>query len=148
LFVFQPLPNVKTMYYLDVNFYRYLIGREDQSVHEDVMIRRIDQQLHVNKLMIDGMIQAKVEQKGLRRYMTSYLNVVTAISSIMLIRSGTDENFQKKQELWKYLKNTDGRLYMKLKFGLLGRCLNLPGKRGRRISVAMYRVVQKFYGFN
>ena len=45
LFVYQPLPHVQTMYYMDVNFYRYFIGREDQSVHEDVMIRRIDQQL-------------------------------------------------------------------------------------------------------
>ncbi|MCQ4838036.1 glycosyl transferase, partial [[Clostridium] symbiosum] len=30
IFVYQPLPHVKTMYYLDVNFYRYFIGREDQ----------------------------------------------------------------------------------------------------------------------
>ena len=34
IFVFQPLPYVKTMYYLDVNFYRYFIGRTDQSVNE------------------------------------------------------------------------------------------------------------------
>ena len=31
LFVFEPLPFVKNMYYLDVNFYRYYIGREGQS---------------------------------------------------------------------------------------------------------------------
>ena len=30
IFVYQPLPFVKTLYYLDVNFYRYFIGREDQ----------------------------------------------------------------------------------------------------------------------
>ena len=41
LFVYQPLPSVKTMYYMDVNFYRYFIGREDQSVHEDVMLSLI-----------------------------------------------------------------------------------------------------------
>ncbi|MEG2870505.1 MAG: glycosyltransferase, partial [Clostridium sp.] len=27
IFVYQPLPHVKSMYYLDVNFYRYFIGR-------------------------------------------------------------------------------------------------------------------------
>ena len=42
IFVYQPLPHVKTMYYLDVNFYRYFIGREDQSVNETVMIGRLD----------------------------------------------------------------------------------------------------------
>lgn len=50
IFVFHPLPYVKTMYYMDVNFYRYFIGRADQSVNEQVMIRRIDQQIKVNKL--------------------------------------------------------------------------------------------------
>ena len=40
LLVYQPLMSVKTMYYMDENFYRYFIGREDQSVHEDVMIRQ------------------------------------------------------------------------------------------------------------
>ena len=40
LYVFEPLPYVKNMYYLDVNFYRYYIGRQDQSVNETVMISR------------------------------------------------------------------------------------------------------------
>ena len=52
IFVYQPLPHVKHMYYLDVNFYRYYIGREDQSVNEKVMIGRIDQQLLVTKQML------------------------------------------------------------------------------------------------
>ena len=42
IYVFEPLPYVKNMYYLDVNFYRYYIGRADQSVNESVMIGRID----------------------------------------------------------------------------------------------------------
>ena len=53
IFVFNPLPYVRTMYYMDVNFYRYFIGRADQSVNEQVMIGRIDQQIRVNKLMVD-----------------------------------------------------------------------------------------------
>ena len=54
IFAFDPLPYVKTMYYVDTNFYRYFIGRDDQSVNETVMIRRIDQQIRVNKLMVDS----------------------------------------------------------------------------------------------
>lgn len=48
IFVYHPLPYVKYLYYMDVNFYRYYIGREDQSVNEKVMISRLDQQLKVN----------------------------------------------------------------------------------------------------
>ena len=38
VFVFEPLPYVKKMYYINTNFYRYFIGRDDQSVNEKVMI--------------------------------------------------------------------------------------------------------------
>ena len=38
-------PHVRKMYYMDVDFYRYYIGREDQSVNEKVMISRVDQQI-------------------------------------------------------------------------------------------------------
>ena len=60
IFVFQPLPYVKTFYYLDVNFYRYFIGREDQSVNEQVMIGRIDQQIRVTKLMLGYYHESKI----------------------------------------------------------------------------------------
>ena len=54
LFVYEPIPFVQTMYYLNVDLYHYFIGREDQSVNETVMIGRIDQQIRVNKRMIDA----------------------------------------------------------------------------------------------
>ena len=144
LFVYQPLPSVRTMYYMDVNFYRYFIGREDQSVHEDVMIRRIDQQIRVNKLMIDAIAGRKDIGKNIRRYMLRYLEIIMTVSSIMLIRSGTQENLEKKNELWKYLKNADIHIYRKLRMGILGRGVNLPGGSGRNISVAIYKLAQKF----
>ena len=49
IFAYQPLPYVKKLMYLDIDFYQYYIGREDQSVNEKSMIRRIDQQFTVDK---------------------------------------------------------------------------------------------------
>ena len=53
IFVYQPLPYVKSMYYMDLDLYRYFIGRADQSVNESVMVGRVDQQLRVTRHMID-----------------------------------------------------------------------------------------------
>ena len=53
IFVYQPLPQVKTIYYMNLDLYRYFIGRSDQSVNESVMVKRVDQQLRVTKHMID-----------------------------------------------------------------------------------------------
>ena len=148
LFAFEPLPFVKNMYYLDVNFYRYFIGREDQSVHESVMIKRIDQQLRVNRLMVEAYTRYDLRQKEINKYMISYLDIITTVSSMMLIRSGTEDAMKKKKELWEFIRCEDRRLYRKLRYGLLGRAVNLPGKGGRKMSVAGYKVCQKFYGFN
>lgn len=151
LFVFEPLPYVKNMYYMDVNFYRYYIGREGQSVNEQIMISRIDQQLAVNRLMIDYMTEKKAMAKSSRKlysYMMNYLEIITTVSSIMLIRGGSEEHLQKKKELWEYLKKKDRVLYTRLRYGLLGNSMNLPGKGGRKISIEGYRLCQRFFKFN
>lgn len=151
LFVYHPLPYIKKMYYLDVDFYRYYIGREDQSVHESVMIKRIDQQLKVNYQMMDDYKLSdckEIHNRKLRHYMRNYLEIITVVSSIMLIRSGTQESLQKKYELWNYLKENDRRTYYWMKWSVLGRTMNLPGKSGRKISEIAYILAQKFVGFN
>lgn len=148
IYVYKPLPSVKHMYYMDVDFYRYFIGRDDQSVNEKVMIGRIDQQIKVNKIMIDEFDLWKISNPKLRHYMFNYLEIITVISTIMLIRSGTEENLEKKRELWKYIKDHDIRLFHHLRNGIMGNAMNLPGRGGRKISVAAYKLSQKIVGFN
>lgn len=151
IYVFEPLPYVRNMYYMDVNFYRYYIGRSDQSVNENVMIGRIDQQILVNKIMTDYYVEKKgilAANKRMAKYMLSYLDIITTISSILLIRSGTQEALEKKKELLNYIKQKDHSVYRKLRYGLLGNCMNLPGKTGRWISVEGYKISRKFFGFN
>lgn len=148
IFVFDPLPYVKNMYYIDTNFYRYFIGREDQSVNEQVMIGRIDQQIMVNKMMVDYLTAAHVGNKKTYKYMVKYLDIITTVSSIMLIRAGTMEADEKKEELWHYIKQKNYPVWMKLRFGILGSIINLPGRSGRKISEACYIVAQKVIKFN
>ena len=148
IYVYKPLPYVRTMYYMDVDFYRYFIGRDDQSVNEKVMISRIDQQIRVNKIMLDDVDLHKVTNLKCRKYMLNYLEIITVVTTIMLIRSGTEENLEKKRELWKYIKDKDITIFHKLRHGIMGQTMNLPGKGGRKISVAAYRLSQKVVGFN
>lgn len=150
LFVFQPLPWVKNMYYLDVNFYRYFIGRGDQSVNETVMMGRIDQQLKVNKMMVDFFAEKNPRSlnKKLANYMFNYLAIVTTVSSILLIKMETEEALETKQELWDYIKQKDKYIHKKLRYGILGTSMNLPGKGGRKISEEGYKICQKIFKFN
>ena len=147
IFVFEPLPMVKKMYYVNTNFYRYFIGRDDQSVNETVMISRIDQQIRVTKRMIDFFLQSDIDNKKCKMYMRNYLRIMMEVSSIFLILSGTEENLAKKKELWDYTKK-DKKLNSMLRYSILGYSVNLPGKTGRFISRAGYRFMNKWIGFN
>jgi glycosyltransferase involved in cell wall biosynthesis len=148
LFVYVPLKHVKKIFYINVDFYRYFIGRADQSVNESVMIKRIDQQIKVNKLLIDQVDIDTIESPKLRQYLLNHLEIVTVISSVLLIRSGTKENLKKKKELWNYIKDKDLQSYNYIKYGFMGHLINLPGMFGRKVSVGAYKVSQKLVGFN
>ena len=148
LYVYIPLKDVQRMYYLDADFYHYYIGREGQSVQEEVMIRRIDQALLVNRLLVSEVDPFTVPEKMKRNYMLNYLEIVTTVSSVLLIKSGTEENLKKKEELWAYIRETNPRLYQTLRHRLLGVLVNLPGKAGRAVTVAGYKISQKIFGFN
>lgn len=147
IFVYQPLPTVKTMYYLDVDFYRYFIGREDQSVNEKVMIGRIDQQIKVTKLMIDSHDLLKIKNKKLRTYMVKYLAMMMTVSTVFLIKENSEESLNKKDELWNYLKHTNKRLYKAVCSCVLGRSMQLKGKAGRKIIIWGYHITRRIYGF-
>jgi hypothetical protein len=112
------------------------------------MIKRIDQQIKVNKLMIEQVQIENIENPKLRQYMINYVEIITIVSAILLIRSGTAENLEKKKELWKYIKDNDLELYNNIRYGLMGRVINLPGRFGRSISVGAYRISQRIVGFN
>ena len=148
IYVYKPLPYVNNMYYMDVDLYRYYIGREDQSVNEQTMIRRIDQQIRVNKIMFADVNLLAVKDKKCRRYMFNYLEIVTTITVTLAILSGTKENLNKRDELWAYMKQTDRQLYNKLHHSVISRYMNLPGRTGRFLGKVAYRISRKVYGFN
>ena len=133
---------------MDVNLYRYFIGRDDQSVTEANMMKRIDQQVRVTKLMIEAHDIWKVKEKKLRNYMIKYLCIMMTVSSIYLLKSGTEENLAKKQELWEYLKAYDKKLYRKISMTILGKSSKADSKAGQSFFKAGYTVARKIFKFN
>ena len=151
IFVYQPLPYVNTMYYMDLDLYRYFIGRSDQSVNEKVMVGRVDQQLRVTRHMIDcqDLNELPINKKKLRAYMLNYLSMMMAVSSILLILDGSEQAQIKKFEIWKYLYNhVDKDIYRRIRYLSVGGLTNLKGKMGDKISLGGYRMAQKVFKFN
>ena len=149
IFVYQPLPYVKSMYYMDLDLYRYFIGRADQSVNESVMVKRVDQQLRVTRHMIDCQdLDALQHEKRLRAYMLHYLSMMMTVSDIFLLLDGTPEAYTKKKELWQYLKDhVSPKVYRSVVLSL-GGVTNVSVPGGDKVVLGCYRLARKLFKFN
>jgi glycosyltransferase involved in cell wall biosynthesis len=150
IYVYFPLPYVKKMYYLDVNLYHYFIGREDQSVNEKVMISRIHQQVKINQMLFDRYdLNNQIETIRLKQYMYRYLELITVVSSVLLLKEGSSEKLEMKKQLWEYMKTSNKQMYKKLRYKtILGYIMHLPGTVGRKIVIDIYYTMQRKIGFN
>ena len=85
-------------------------------------------------------------QKELKKYYSTTItaDLKTRDEKIQTIQEALD----KKKEMLEYIREQDLWLYHKLRYSILGRAANLPGRGGRKMFVAAYKVCQKFYGFN
>lgn len=149
IYAYVPLPHTKTLYYLNVDLYRYYIGREDQSVNEEIMASRIDQQLRITSIMMHAYhLYTDVTSEKLRKYMLGYLNMMMVISSIFARLSTVKGALAACDELWADFKAYDKKMYDYCRYSLFGVLGNLPGKLGRKTTIGIYRLVTKFYKFN
>ena len=150
IFVYQPLPYVKTMYYMDEDLYRYFIGRQDQSVNEQVMVKRVDQQIRVTKIMTECCDLRSIHDQypSLGKYMIRYLAMMYTICSILLVIDGSEAALQKRDTLWEELKAYNVALYKKIRYRSLALAANLPGAPGRKVGVVGYHLTQKIFKFN
>ena len=148
IFVYKPLPYVNTMYYADLDLYRYFIGREDQSVNEKVMIKRIDQQIKITKIMIDCYDPMLIKCKKLQKYMIKYLVMMMTVSTVLLLKDNTEESLKKKEELWNYLNSRNEKLYDEVNKSFLGLAVQFKGSLGRKIILLGYSASRRIFGFN
>lgn len=148
IYVYYPLPYVKSMYYMDVDLYHYFIGREDQSVNESVMIRRIDQQIRVTELMLDMYQLSDIKNEQLRHYMAQYLTIMLTVCSALLTKDGSQESLAKKELLWENLRTNNEEQYNMIQKQFLGKVMKKDSKAWNEIIKKGYALAQKLYHFN
>ena len=148
IFVFEPMVQVQTMRYLPVNLYHYFIGRDDQSVNEKVMLKKIDQQILINKQLIVFYASQVNKRAPYARYMKYFLEAVTGVTSVILIRGKKKEYIAKKDELWQFLKTYDLETYKSFKRRLVGHFVSRDVLPMRQMVSGAYLILQRLYSFN
>ena len=133
---------------MNVDFYRYFIGREDQSVNEKVMISRIDQQIRVNELLMANYHSEWQFPTVLKKYLLNHLEITTVISCALLNKGGLLEHQEKKKALLSDLKEANPEVFYLISQAVLSRITMAKNKPVQVLSNGIYTVTQRFFGFN
>lgn len=149
IFAYQPLPFVERIYYMNIPLYHYYLGREDQSVNEKVLMKRIDQQIKVTEIVAScvDLQQVAARYPKLAVYMRRNISIMMAISSIHLLLIGTEDALHKRDALWNKIKTDNPKLYFQLRCQTISGLTYLPGKFGGNLTVNGYRLAKKIYRF-
>lgn len=148
LFIYLPLPYTKTIYYLDVDFYQYFIGRADQSVQEPQLIKRSSHQVLVTKEICNKYDLDTIENKKLRKMMYRECVFVMTIGVIFSRLAYNEEGERQYLELWDSIKKSNPKLYKKMKHFTMASMVSFKGKFGRFLSIKGYRLAHKLVKFN
>ena len=120
IYAYVPLPFMKNLYYRDLDFYHYFIGRADQSINYGTMCKRYEQQMRVFKIMFESnsLEKLKTFPKHLYQYMWQFLMIIGAVTFMTIVGTKEDKEIRKKvfKDFQKELKAIDKKLFNKLRY--------------------------------
>lgn len=146
LLLLHPMPLLKKMLYLDVEPYYYAIGREGQSVDDEVIKKHIDQQLFAARMAIDDADYATLfeYEPNCAKIMAGYMQCTISVSTLNLFTIGTPEAIEKNNELWRYLEEYNPALYDNIRHSWVG-AINRKSALGRFVAVQVFKLGKKYY---
>lgn len=148
LFIYLPMPYTKTIYYMNLDFYRYFIGRADQSVQEPQMIKRSHHQTLISKEVCNKYDLDEIESKRLKKMMTRECIFLITIGVVFSRLARNKDGEKQYKQLWLDIKEGNPKLYKKAIFGSMAMWVSIPGRLGRFLGLTGYKIAHKLVKFN
>ena len=149
LYIYQPLAKTKRIMYHHSPLYGYFVGRDDQSINEKNILKRLDQMTNIAKQQITSYTLAELKQlpKHLRTYMLNNACGQLFTNCALHFIEDSERSHRMNRELWQAIHDFDPALYKRLRRNPLGRVSCLPGRAGERFLVWVYRFGRKMITF-
>lgn len=112
IYASKPFPAVQSIHYLNADLYLYYIGRPDQSVNLDSMIRNFNMTLNITRTMIGTYHLYDLDiAPALRRYMMRHLVRMTAMCHFAAGMTGDRAMKTAIRQLHQYSRGHDRRMH-------------------------------------
>lgn len=149
LYIYQPLPWVKTILYLPLPLYGYTVGQANQSVSEKNLLRRMDQNTHMITRTICTWKWEEMQTlpPRLRNYMISFLSGQILAVSVLHENADNDESRALNREMWDTIEAFDPELCRRLRHYPSSAIITTRSRSFRRMVYHISRSAQKQLGF-
>lgn len=148
LMVCRTLPSVDRMFYMNIDLYRYTIGREGQSVQDDVSRRRYTHHLQIAEMAFKSIDLNQVSNRQKRNYMKHELFMLFGIATIFTRLNKSEEADAALEQMWNNCIAHDAKWgkHFRKRTPLL--FVNFAGKPGQNFTAGVYKFANKVVRFN
>lgn len=148
LMVYQTLPAVERMGYMNIDLYRYWIGRPDQSVQESAMKKRYTHQILVTERCFAACHLDDIQSRQLKRYLKHELFMMLGICVMFARLNRTAQSDRDLDRMWETCRSFDKKWANHYRYRSPLWFICLPGKFGQRFANWIYRLANKVVRFN
>ncbi len=145
LYIYRPLPQVRTLYYCPEPVYGYFVGRADQSANHAVLLKHIDNIADIAREMVCSypLATLNAQPKKLRRYMLNNAcgNLCTAGAQFAMI--GSPHTRELHRGVNEAIRRFDPALYRAVRRNLLGFAGTSENPAVKKLLVFFYHTVRK-----
>ncbi len=148
LMVCRTLPFVEKLYYMDMDLYRYTIGREGQSVQDDISRSRYTHHLLIAQEAFKTVRLDELTNKTHKQYMKHELFMLFCIATAFTRLNKCQEADEKLEQMWSACAAHDAKWANHFRKKTILFFAQIPGKVGQGIVGGAYKLANKVVRFN
>ena len=148
LMVCRTLPYVERMFYMDIDLYRYTIGREGQSMQDDISRSRYTHHLLIAETCFKSVDLDSLKVRQHRQYMEHELFMLFSFATTFSRLNKSDEADANLEAMWRNCEAHNEKWSRHFRKGTALAFINIPGKMGRAIADGIYKFANRVVRFN
>ena len=148
LMVCRTLPYVERMFYLNVDLYRYTIGREGQSVQDDVSRRRYTHHLLIAQSCFESVDLDALSCRQHQQYMQHELFMLFSIATAFTRLNRNEEADGALDAMWRACEEHDAKWAKHFRKKTILRFAMVKGRVGQDLVAGAYKMANKIVRFN
>ncbi len=146
--VYGNLQGVNRIYYMNTDLYRYFIGRADQSVQADIMMKRYRHQIKATECCFTAFHLDDIKERPKRRYLKHEMFIMFGIAILFSRLNKTPEAEADLDTMWENCRSFDKKWADYFHYRTSLRLISFSGKGGSTLVRFIYYVAHRIIRFN